>query len=315
MRIYFLSPVFAALKIGGVYVGILDKNEQFMDIDLNDGIFCEIIPADGRMLAVNFIANRELFESPPDYLEVYDLKTCYKIVVKNFLSPPLKLEVAYQKRVGAFDTLVTHFCEQGARLMLENTRGFCYEELPVNFKLKDCYALSAYREDFIVVEGCASEDALLIFLEKKPELVFKSKCDGYKFDKELVTTINFYDILKHRGRCVWEFDGEFKMREYSVERSKDIDIAQIDQRLLPYCFFEEILAGGDAEFFLCEHLKKRAKDLQSYLGLFVEVIVPPPGLDQQGVGLVYRDGENKYSAKYFKTEMKDRLITNILPLA
>jgi hypothetical protein len=301
------------LKLGGVYAGILNKNEQFMDIELAGNIFCEIVPADGKRLPVSFIIDEKLLSSPPENLEVYNLKTCYKISVKDFYSPSNKLKVEYQVKVGKYDTLITLFQENNNRIMLENKFGFYYEDVPSEFKITNCYHKEFAGENLIIVEGFAYDKIVLVFSEKKLKLLFKNIYDTYEFeDMVLKLEFNFSDIAKHRGKSIWLFDGEFKMKEYSVTDTFSAD--KLNEKLIPYCFFEEILCGGNSEKYLSSELKPRVKDLKGFLGLFIDVIAPPFNIEDDYVGLIYRESDNMYKAKYFKAQLENRLITNIIPL-
>jgi len=315
MRIYFVSPIPAALKLGGIYAGILDKNEQFMDVDLSGNIFCEIVPADGKRLPVSFIIDEKLLNSPPENIEVYNLKVCYKIAVKDFYSPSNKLKVIHQTKKGKYDTVITIFQENNIRLMLENKFGFFYEDMPLDFEMINCIHKDYMGESLIIIEGKAYDKILLIFSEKKMKLLFKNIYDTYEFDNNLVLNFKFNDIAKHKGNSVWKFDGEFKMSEYSVtDNDFNFYSSNLNEKLLPYCFFEEVLCGGEPEKYLSENLKKRVNDLKSFLGVFVDVIAPPFGIDENYVGLIYRISDNMYNTKFFKTETTDKKITNIIPL-
>ena len=313
MRIYFISPVPAALKLGGVYAGILNRNEQFMDIELDGNIFCEIIPADGKRLPVSFIVNKQLLTSPPENIEIYNYIACYKIAVKDFYSPSNKLKVIYQTKEGKYDTVVTLFQENNIRIMLENKFGFFYEDVPANFEIEKCYHKEIKGDSLIIIEGKTFDKVLLIFSEKKMKLVFKNIYESYTFEDKLKLEFNFSDIAKHRGKSEWSYDGEFKMSGYEVT-DNDFDYSKIAEKLIPYCFFEEILCGGNAEKFLNEQLKTKAKALKGFLGNFIDVIAPPFGIDENYVGLIYRESDNIYNTQYFKAELSERQINNILSL-
>lgn len=315
MRIYFVSPIHAALKLGGVYAGILNKNEQFMDIDLKGNIFCEIVPADGKRLPVSFIIDEKLLNSPPDNLEIYNYKVCYKIAVKDFYSPSNKLKVIYQTKEGKYDTVITIFQENNLRLMLENKFGFFYEDMPLDFEIVNCIHKDYKGDSLIIIEGKAYDKILLIFSEKKMKLLFKNIYETYSFESDLILEFKFNDIAKHRGKSVWKFDGEFKMTEYSVtDNDFNFYSSNLNEKLLPFCFFEEVLCGGKPEKYLSDKLKSRVKDLKSFLGVFIDVVAPPFGIDENYVGLIYRVSDNMYKTEYFKAEIVGRLITNILPL-
>ena len=311
MRIYFISGVNAALKLGGVYAGLLSKSEQFMDIDINGSIFCEIIPAAGNKLPVSFILDQNFLDNPPENIEVYNLITCYKIVAASFYPLGKKLKVLYQKKTGA-DSLVTLFAECGTRLAVENQNGFLYENLPEGFEIQSCDFKEFMGEDLIIIEGGAAQKTLIIIDERAVKVIFKSNCDSFKLDQTLQVFYKFSDLAKHSASSKWVIvNGKFTLSEYLV--TSNLDFSAADKRLISYLFFEEILCGGDPEAFLSEPLKKRTGELKGYLGEFIDVIPPPFNVDGEYVGLIYRESGNKYYAKYFKVELKDREIVNIMP--
>jgi hypothetical protein len=304
MTIYFLSEKRAALKLNGIYAGIIDKFERRTEIDVGDGIFTEIIPEDNGQ-PVNFIIDEKLFKNPPDFIDLYLLEGDALIYIKKYQPKEMKLTLIAQTRFC--HNLVSLFSQGGLYLSCEGD-GFNYYPLDEQFKegvFKEC-SLGGFP--LLIIEG----DGCIAALSDKGKLVFMNRAKSYSAGENLVVTVDCETCAQNQAVCTFSYDGEQMKLVGSVTKQT----AKPDESVLHFAFFEGVLTRSDVSAYLTDELKPRKKDLYSYLGEFVDVTYPTEKFcavhpDLSAAGLVYPLKKNLYEVKYFAVDMENGKIANI----
>ena len=96
-----------------------------------------------------------------------------------------------------------------------------------------------------------------------------------------------------------------KGANFTVTRRRQI--YTLDEKLIPYAFFEELLCGGDVSDFLSPKLKPRAKDFKEFAVDFWAVLPPPNFVGQSLVTLLYKD-----KIEYADVKLNNGLIENVI---
>ena len=79
MYFYFSSGYPAAIKLNGLYFGIITDSVKACDIKTEDNPFIEICPLSSGEKGVNFLLTEHFLSSPPEGVSVTDLKGGYLI--------------------------------------------------------------------------------------------------------------------------------------------------------------------------------------------------------------------------------------------
>ena len=82
---------------------------------------------------------------------------------------------------------------------------------------------------------------------------------------------------------------------------------ELQEKLLPYVFFEHLLFGGNYEAFLSDELLPDKEKIKGFIGDFVGVHLT----EDLSCALLRRKKENLYEAVYFGVEIKDGKICDI----
>ena len=89
--------------------------------------------------------------------------------------------------------------------------------------------------------------------------------------------------------------------------------------MLPFAFFQELLAGGDPAPYLSPALAEKKEMLKEYLGGFCRVSLPRDIFyltygKRNAAALSYRLSENRYEAKFFEAVCEGGKVTNVRPV-
>jgi hypothetical protein len=304
MRVYFLSEITAALKLNGLYTGIIDSFERFVDMDDDSNVLAEIVP-DGDLLPINFFINKQFFECPPKFIDVYMIDDDALIFVRHYLSKDNKINVVRQTRFCG--NLITLFTQGEPQLSCEGQNTEIYN-------LPRAFASSTFKEQTIngmpvlIVQG----DECISVISESGKLIFMNSAESYFCDDRLNITVNFRTCAQAKGLCAFSYDGEC-MR---LEESRTIESKEVTDDILHFAFFESVLTRGDCAKYLCADLQDKVQELYGFLGNFVDVVTPTQKFclihpDLKAAGLVYAKGENLFNVKYFSVETENGKITNI----
>ena len=166
-------------------------------------------------------------------------------------------------------------------------------------------------------------DALMtVFSEGKPQLreVFRDAVTGFSCGEKLRVAFAFADIAGHTAERVFRAEnGTLAEESYTVHAREGFCPEALHEKLIPFAFFQEILAGGDPAPYLTPALAGRKALLKEYLGDFCGVYLPKEIFylahgQINAAGLVYRRAENAFDVRFFEAETDGGKIGNIRPV-
>ena len=315
MRIHFSAEKPCSLRLGGILVGSAGEAEKFADID-GDSVLAEFLPDDGNLQPLAFRICDSFFAGPPACADVYRYD-CGADIFARFSPRDTSMRVLAQERPG--DALMTVFSEGKPQLSLEVSGGFGLFCLPE----ADEYALGRQNiggEQFYSAVCSRREKQTLCLFNGEPREVFRDAVTGFACGEKLRVNFAFEDIAGHTAERVFRSEnGDLTEESYTVRPREGFSPETLHERLLPFAFFQEILAGGDPEPYLAPSLAEKKQLLKEYLGDFCGVYLPKEIFylvhgKKNAAGLIYRRAENAFDVKFFGAEMRDGKITNIAPV-
>ena len=309
MYFYFSSGYPAAIKLNGLYFGIITDSVKACDIKTEDNPFIEICPLSSGEKGVNFLLTENFLSSPPEGVSVTDLKGGY-LIKFNASHRGGQFGITAQEKFR--DAVVTVYNDDGYKISVETPDDFYIHNLSCVFKNVTVKHFYIDNNAFVSVASESEKTFLNVYsISGKIKTVFSGEVDNYQTDGVFITEQSYKDMAKHRIKTVWTFDGELKEKSREVTCSPSFSPDKLPERLLPYAFFEEYAAGGNFTEYLDENMKKKSDKLKGFLGKFIGVMPPPIFRSIDEVGLVYKKNENIYGVEYFILQLKDRKITNL----
>lgn len=310
MFYYFSCDFPAVIKINGVYYGNIFNTVKPLRVS-GSSPFIEVCPLQSASFPLNFILNDEFLTTPPPFTSVTDLKGGYLI---KFYKAHNNLPFKVIKQDKFQDAIVTVFTENSLKLSIETPSDFYAQ----TFHLSECpveiFRFNQNERSLIAVNLKAEINLLCVYSLSPPiSKVFEREVFDFSVENGLSTVEKFNDLAKHTLSCEWDFcDGKYQKRAFNLTCADDFTANKLSPRILPFAFFEQVLVGGSLDEYLTDKVLKNADKLHGYLGEFTGVFPPPTFRDIEEVGLVYPLGENLYQAEYFKCELLDGKIDNII---
>lgn len=299
MKIYFLSSQPCSLTLGGVYFGLVNGFERFIEISPKDNLFAQFTPEGA--LPVGFFVTENLRFSPPDFCEVYLLKDGVAVYVKEFPPADFTLKVIAQRRFSR--ALATVFKQGALQLSLETEKGVFL--FPLDSAFAECEILEESGMFFVKGKG-----ALAAFTAGGKRVFFEKILSCKIENGTLNATMPLSDSLKRIADGEWSitedelFQTAFSIRQAEENKSSE----EVLKELLPYAFFESVLIGADVFEMLSEPLKERAEELKTFLGDFVSVVLTK---EANVCGLVRKKSERLFEVSYYSVEIENGKITDI----
>lgn len=304
MRIYFLSARPAALKLNGIYVGIIDHFERHVEMDCGENVLAEIIP-DGNDQPINFFINGNFLEDPPEFADVYRMDGEALIHIKTYAKKNAPIQTIAQTRFCG--NLITLFSQGGLYLSCEG-KEFFYYELDENFRNAkfEEQTVGGYPLLFLKGDGC------ILAVSEEGKRVFANPAARFECGENLTITVPFETCAQAEAECVFSYDG----REMKLEKSVTRERQTPPDGVLHFAFFESVLTRGNFADYLCDGLKPHAEKLFSYFGEFTGVTVPTEKFYAEhgrimAAGLVYPVKKNLFDVKYFAVETENQKISNV----
>ncbi len=310
MYYYFSSDYPAVIKINGMFYGKIQDVIKPLRIDKNLSPFIEICPLNENGNTVNFILDGEFLTSPPNGVNITDLKGGY--LIKFYVRyDKLPFNVITQEKLP--HAIATVFTESSLKLSIESQSDFYAETFNINCTDATITPFNINNDRFIAIKLVAHSTTLCVYyLGEKIKKVFCRNVFDFSLSPEFSTTEKFNDIAKHTVLTIWEFCGkEFKVKSASCTKKDGFNTSCLSERLVPYAFLESFLSGDSLDDFLCENVKSNADKLKSYFGNFIGIFPPPVFRDINEIGLIYPLTDNKYEVEYFTFELQDKKISNI----
>lgn len=315
MRIHFSAEKPCVLRLGGALAGSIGEAEKFADCN-DETIFAEFLPDDGDLMPLAFRIGEPFFAAPPACADVYRYN-CGADIFVRFSPRNAAMRVLAQARFS--DTLATVFSEGTTQLSLDRDGKFALFSLPA----ADRYELKEERvggEHFFFAECVRKKQTLLCIYSDDEREVFRGLADDYTCTETLTVRFAADDIAGHTvARTLRAEAGSLLETSRTVRPREGFSFESLHEKLIPFAFFQELLAGGDPAPLLTPALAERADLLRDYLGDFCGVYLPKEIFylvhgPANAVGLIYRRAENAFDVKFYRTELKDRMIANISPV-
>jgi hypothetical protein len=309
MYYYFSADYTAGLKLNGKYLGLIDSSITGVSV-LDERTFIEICPINSTERTINFVLNDDFISNPPPCVKVTDLKGGYLIkLVKTYLGGEFK--VLSQQKYN--DLIVTVYNENGVKISIETQKDFLIENIPTDSSIVNFYR-PEFDSNLIAVAFRGKKTLLTIFsTADKISKVFFGLVDEFCFEKEFITTENFLDIAKHTLKISWQFNGDsFYEKERVLECSSTFNKENLNEKVLPFAFLEELMLCGDIKQYLADNLIENASKLKSFFGDYIGVMPPPSFRVINEVGLIYKQTENSYFVNYFSFEVENGKINRII---
>ena len=306
MTVYFLSCVPAALRLNGTYAGVIDGFTRRTEAEDGSPLFVEAVPSDNRM-GVNFLLDDNFISSPPQFAGVYKLGGDVLVHIKSYLYKDMSVHMLCQ----------THFCGHLVTLCRQGGVMLCIERADGQITLRELnegFAQAAMREGQVGGKEvlCIYSQAWLAIVSAGGELVFCNPVKSYSLGDMLGVTVQFSTCAGCVGECNYSYDGQ----KLTLISGRTVETRPAADSIKHFAFFESILTRGDSAAYLCGELKPRAGELASYLGDFVDVVVPPQKFyertgENRAAGLVYAEAPNLFRVKFFAADMVGGLVENI----
>lgn len=295
MKIYFLSAVPAALKVGGAYFGVFNDFEKFADVSLRDGLLVECIPQGA--LPVSFFLNEKLLDDPPSGVEVYLLTDGLALFVREYPPSDFVLRPVSDKRFSS--TLVTLFRQGKLQAAIDSPKGVFVTAIPDEFER----ASIELNGKYILFE---TERALLVLSDEGKILLERQAEKRDLSGDELCVISPVCDSIGRRKKEVFSLGETFSRTEYSLLVPETARAAE--ESLLVYAFFESILVGADVTPFLSPELREKVDSLREFLGEFSAVTLTN---DPNAVGLVKRKRERVFEVRRYVAEIENGKIVDV----
>lgn len=231
MTLYFLSPVPAALRLNGQYVGVIDCFER--RVEAQGDLLAEITPSDNG-LPLCFMINGDFFAKPPEFAEVYLIGSDALIKLRAYRSSDAALRVLCQARLGA--CLFTLYSQGGIFVSCDGEDFFIKE---MGF---------AFRDARFIEQSIGGQPVMCLFCEgalavfsARGKMVFRNRVQSYSCGDMLRVTINFDTCAGCESECDFSFDGE----EMKLISGHTRETRPVGEEVIHFAFFESVLARGD----------------------------------------------------------------------
>ena len=296
MKIYFLSSTPCALSLNGVYYGITDTFERYVEVCLSDKIYAKLSPQGA--LPIGFFITESICDEPPLGCEVYLLRDGVAIYACDFQPADFSLRPVTQAREG--NALATVFWQGKLQLSIESPQGFFNTTLPPLF---DPCQLS-FCENLLFLKG---ENTLAMYDLTCKRLLLEKFTECSLSGNTLNATLPLCDRLQRFAKCAWELtDGACIRTAFTLVQPTENNAPSED--LLAYAFFESALIGADFTCFLADELQPDGDNIRSFLGDFIAVtLTEKPTV----CGLVRIKKEGLFAVDYYEVEIENGKITDV----
>ena len=316
MRIHFRSTLPCVLRLGGAIAGYCGEADKFADIE-EESLLAEFLPANGNFLPLSFVIDETFFSAPPACCDVYRYDGGADIVAARFAPRDTSLRPLTQGRAGGMLATVL----DGAQVQAAIESGGKLELVPLPRASR--YEIGAERvggAHFLRLSAVDEDGQLLCLFSDDLHCVLRERVQEAAFGEVLRTETKLCDLARHTVRRTFAAE-ENRLQEQAREVLPDPDFSAdaLHETLLPFAFFQELLAGGDPAPYLSPALSEQIPKLREYLGDFCAV-TPPKEIfylrngTRNAAGLVYARGENLFDVKFFEAKTEQGKIANLVPV-
>ncbi len=310
MYYYFCADYSVAMKLNGLYFATLSNDIMPCNFEEEKLPFIEVCPLNACGKAFTFFPSSEFLQNPPAGVTVTDLMGGYliKFYNENFSG---EFGICAQERLnGAVSTV---FYDGKYKLSIETPYDFCLETLDFPPHEVKFFAPEFYNLKTVIIAFHGKKNRLFAYsIEGKIRKIFEKDVDEYSLDNGFSTIEYIKDIAKHKITTVWDIkDNTLAVREKKIEKKEGFSIDNINEKVLPYAFLEELSCGGDISEYLGGNVLQNADKLAGFFGDYIGIMPPPLFRKAEEIGLVYSIKKNLYKVEYFTFSITDRKIINI----
>lgn len=305
MYYYFTSKSDCAIKLNGIYLGVITNIVKHVNI-VSDDTLVELLPLNSNSPSFSFTINSNFLSCPPSEISVTDMKGGYLIVYNPMISG-LPFKILEQQKLD--DCLVTVFSDNTKKISIETNNNFFTENVCFEF---DSVQIKKFND--ILLVGFNGIDSFIFCYKLFPKItvIDRLSCSGFSFDNQITLYTEHLDIAKHKvTRSFKVQNNEVKLIDKKIVHSQNFSVGNLPLKVIPYAFLEELLVGGDVDCYLASNIKPNADKLRGFFGNFIGVMPPPFFLSPEQVGIIYKKSTNTFYVDYCSFEFNGRLISGI----
>lgn len=310
MYYYFSCTHPAVLKINGIYFGEIHNDIKFINIE-NDNSFVEICSIANNIPNINFILNKDFINSNRDDISITDMKGGYLIKI---LPHPAKINFTIYNQKKFANALFTAFGENGNSLSIETQNDFFVDNIDFNFSSVDFFPFNNHPNLFISRFN-GNKTLVNIYKTDKIEKLYSFICD--EFDNySLSFTTKIKDMEKHVIKKSLSYEkNSIVEKNIEIIKEKPLSLLSVNPKLIPYIFLENYLVNDKSYLeLLSPDIKENASKLRDYFLYFLGIMPPPFFRQNDEIGLIYKESQNRFFVNYFTFTISNDKICNIVKL-
>ena len=317
MRVYFAATRPCLLRFGNTE-RICYSSPVRGEIPDDAAAVAEFFPLDGNYEPIRaVVANRPA--DRPFGCETYRFENTRAIVATRFMQTSKTLRIHGQAQIGEMRATIFSLGGNG-QILFEGKNQCKLLDLPPAFRY-EAEVLPAPTPFFIVrCESEFAEKSVISLFNENAEEILCEHAHEWEYGESLVLRRTYADIAAHVAETLYSVqNGELKFTERILRTREGFDCADLDERLLPFAFFQEIAAGGDTEKYLTPALLPKKNLLREYLGNFCDVRIPCELFYElhgkiNAAALVYESENDVYDVRHFYCETDNGKISNVKPV-
>lgn len=305
MYYYFTGNYFYAIKINGLYFGVIGKEPKPISIE-NPSPFIELCPIDGGN-NLNFIMEEKFFSSPPKPIKITDMKGGY-LIDFCLQKSSLPFKVLLQKRFDNFE--ITLFNDDTEKVSIQTETDYFVEN--IDFVAPEIDSFSINNTEFVSIkdEKNGKKYLSLYKITGKTEKIFNGEISDCFFDNEIKISYTISDIAKHKIEITFNVKDNV-VYESEKKVSGETDLDKLNEKIIPFAFFEDLCVGSDIIKYLSQDMQNNALYIKDYIKDFIGVMPPPLFRNINEVGLIRKKAENVFAVDYYIAEVENKKIINI----
>ena len=220
----------------------------------------------------------------------------------------LPFKVVYQKRFYNFE--ITLFYDGAKKLSIQTESDYFVEN--AEYFSPEINSFSVGGIDFVYLDDRKEKKRYLSLYKttEKTEKIFCGEITDFSYKDKISLSYSLPDVLKHKIEITFSVNGntvfESERKVSRVKNPKDLN-----EKIIPFAFFEELCVGSDVYEYLSEEMHDNAPYLKEYLKDFIGVMPPPFFRDINEVGLIRKKSDNAFFVDYYIAEVKDKKIINL----
>ena len=305
MYYYFTSKSHCAIKLNGIYLGIITDTVKHVNVQ-SDQTLVELIPLNSTSPSFCFTLNSDFLSNPPSEILITDMKGGYLIAyAPNVVGLPFK--VITQQNLENIS--VTVFSDGTHKISIQTQNDFFTENLNFTFD-----SVEILKRGEVLLVGFIGKECHVhgykLFSKITP--IDKISCGSFSFDNQITILNEYLDIAKHKVTLTLDVQrGELTQIDKKIVCSQNFSVNNLPLKIIPYAFLEELLVGGNIDCFLASNVLPNADKLHGFLGNFIGVMPPPFFVSPEQIGLIYKKTPNSFYVEYCSFELNGRLISGI----